>query len=167
MVATLPASASQTRPAAGQQMDFLSWLFRPLLKVDEARYLLADPSADTVIRRLDDGSLRAVDISALGAESGRRELRIYRYSVEWIYTPGTQGKPLPMFSPAEILPHTRDVIRRDDVAKLLNCDPKHVANLPLGKSRLARAASAASADRTPLVARAALVEFLLNREVRP
>lgn len=155
------------RPQTGQQMDFLLWLFRPLLTVDEARYLLREPSAQTVTRRLDDGSLRGVDISADGAEAGRRELRIYRYAVEWLYTPGCAGQPLPAIDPASIIPHQLGVLRRDEVAKLLNCTSKHVANLPLTGPRLSAGASAASADRTPRVTRQSLIEFLTLREIQP
>jgi hypothetical protein len=159
-------AAPQPQTRAGGQMDFLLCLFRPLLKVDEAAYLLGDPSPQTITRRLEDGTLRGVDISEAGAEAGRRELRVYRYSVEHQYCPATRGRRVELIPVEMIFPHGRDVFRRDEVAQILNCTAKHVGNLAFDGPQLSRAASKASADRCPRVTRAALTEFLNAREVR-
>lgn len=159
------ASATSIRPQAGEQIDFLLVLFRPLLTVDETRYLLGEPSPQLVVDRLEDSTLRGVDISAEGEEAGRRSLRIYRYTVEHlVFRPGTKISHLPVES---IFPHALPVFRREEVARILNCTTKHVGNLPLSGPQISSGASASSAERTQRITRASLIEFLNQREIKP
>lgn len=177
MPAPAPIAAAT---AQAEQMDFLLLFFRPLLTVDEAAYLLADASSDLVASRLDDGTLRGLDIALASPEERaeaeaagqrtRRELRLYRYSVECLLLPERLRRP-ELLRPEMILPHQRDFLRRDEVARVLSCTPKHVAHLTeagaLHGARLSSAASQASADRTPRVSRASFLAFLAAREINP
>jgi hypothetical protein len=51
-----------------------------------------------------------------------------------------------------IFPHEEPVLRQTEVARMLNCTPRHVANLLFTEKR---------------VKRADLIAFLREREVRP
>lgn len=164
-------AAASTSPAELGQLDFFLALFRPLLSQDEAAFLLGEPSLQTITRRLEDGSLRGVDISLAGEDAGRRELRIYRYAVEHLLiAPPAQKKPVRV--PVErIFPHARPVFRQDEVAAILRCTPKHVGRLKeaseLRGPRLSTAAAPGASDRTPRVSRESLIEFLTRREIQP
>lgn len=144
------------------QLDFLWAVFRPLLTTDEAAYLLGDTSDDLVIKLVDNGAVRAVNIAA--EDDTRRCLRVYRYSLEHrlLYP----GQPLTMLAPETIFPHNREKFRRDEVAVLLNCTARHVANLNLPGPRISAEACQASIDRTPRHWRAGLIEFLQSREIK-
>lgn len=184
-----------TSAEAYTQLDMLHALFRPLLDLREAAYLLNE-SERFVLDHIDDATFRAVDISldhtaALddptfttvdddGEERisrYRARYRVYRYTIEHYNrlrlfggtAGGTPRKKLtrPARMPVEtIFPHTRPTLRRDEVAILLNCSRKHVGNLRLGPEPPASAATA-SIEFTPIIRRQALIDFLNRREVQP
>jgi hypothetical protein len=127
--------------------DQLLMIFRPLLTLPEAMWLLGNTSKLGLTRHLQTGMLRAVDITA--GEGERRELRIYRYSLEHLFL--APGKALERPPVELIFPHDEPMLKRLEVARLLNCTPRHVTRLQLTGRK---------------VERAELIAFLQEREVR-
>jgi hypothetical protein len=128
--------------------DHLLMLFRPLLTVPEAMWLLGYRAPQSIVRWVECGGLRAVDISG-EKEADRRELRIYRYSIEHLFL--APERPLDRPPVEMILPHRRATFRADEVAQVLNCTPRHVSKLALSRGEITRKK---------------LIAFLGAREVR-
>jgi hypothetical protein len=139
------------------QLDFLLALFRPWLTTDEAAFLLDDCTDQHVRDLVDSGHLRAVNIAS--SADSRRELRIYRYTVEHrIIRPKA---PLTIIGPGEILPTQRPTILRREAAKWLGCTEQHISNLALPGPR------DRDTDTRHRIHREAFVEFLTLREIKP
>jgi hypothetical protein len=140
----------------------------PFLRMREGAALLGVKSIATVHARLEDGSLRAIDISCRWP-SRQRELRIYRYTVFQLLIEGAAECPPPRLE--YILPHRRPAFSRDELTTLLRCCPKHIAHLsragalrgpepPEGTAKMV-------ADLIPITFRRSLMNFLKQREVHP
>lgn len=115
--------------------DHLLMLFRPLLTVPEAMWLLGYRTQRAVLRWVEVGSLRALDVAG-ERERDRRDIRIYRYSLEHLFLAPEQPLERP---PVElILPHLRDTFRPDEVAQILNCTPRQVSKLGLPELEISR-----------------------------
>jgi hypothetical protein len=136
------------------QLDFLLALFRPLLTKSEAAFLLDECSEDHVLNLIDEGQLRAVNIAS-NIET-RREVRIYRYSVEHRIMAPTL--PLHRVPPGTIIPHFRPTILRRELAEWLGCTEQHISNLSLPGPRDGH-------DTRHRIWRDSVVEFLTNREI--
>lgn len=137
-----------------EQLDFLFALFRPLLTLGEAAFLLDDASERHVLDLLDEGRVRGVNIATV--EDTRRTLRIYRWSVEHIiFCPAA---PLTSIDVDQLLPHHRPTILRRELASWLACTEQHISNLDLDGPRTAD-------DTRHRIHRAAILNFLRNREV--
>ena len=129
--------------------------FPPLLTVDEASYLLSEVSGDRVRTLLDEGVLRGVDIASR-SEGARRELRVYRHPIEELLTPGLSARAS-SFRVEHVLPHRGNTLRQDEVAQVLNCSPRHIANLGI--------AGPGSCGTTVRYFRRAVIGFLIEREI--
>lgn len=137
-----------------EQLDFLLALFRPLLTLGEAAFLLDDCSERHVLDLLDEGKLRGINIAS--STETRREIRIYRYSVE--HRVMVPLLPLTTIEPEKIFPHHRPTVLRREAALWLGCTEQHISNLDLDGPR-------DSADVRHRIHRAALVDFLTKREI--
>lgn len=135
-----------------EQLDFLLALFRPLLTLAEAAFLLDECSERHALDLLDEGKLRGVNIAT--STDTRREIRIYRYSVE--HRVMVPLLPLTPVSPEHIFPHHRPTVLRREAAQWLHCTEQHISNLALAGPRI---------DARHIIHRAALVEFLTRREI--
>jgi len=137
-----------------EQTDFLLALFRPLLTLGETAFLLDECSERHVLNLLDEGKLRGVNIAK--STETRREIRIYRYSVEHrIMVPLL---PLTSIEPERIFPHSRPTILRREAALWLACTEQHVSQLALAGPR-------DSSDVRHRIYRDALVAFLTSRDI--
>jgi hypothetical protein len=138
------------------QLDFLLALFRPWLTKGEAAFLLDDCSEDHVLDLIDEGKLRAINIAA--DTETRREIRIYRYSLEH----RVMAPRLPMHQvPAEaIIPHHRPTVLCRELAEWLACTERHIRNLALDGPR-------DSHDTRHRIWRESAVQFLTSREIQP
>lgn len=161
MPSTLDPRLSPSAPAVpdfqrSTQLDFLLALFRPWVTKAEAAFILDDCSEDHVLDLIDEGKLRAINI-ARDLET-RREVRIFRYSVEH----RVLAPKLPLCSiPAEsIIPHARPTILRRELADWLNCTEQHISNLALDGPR-------DNHDTRHRIWREAAVKFLTGREIQP
>jgi hypothetical protein len=144
-------------PTASEQLDFLLALFRPLLSVEEAAFILDDASPDHVRDLVEEGRLRAVDIASTEDRS-RRCLRVYRYSAEHlVMRPRLKLTLVPV---STILPHERPTFLRRELSNLLGCTEQHVSNLSLPGPRHA-------GDARHRIYREAVIGFLTEREVKP
>lgn len=140
----------------------------PFLHVREAAALLGLKSYATVHGRLEEGRLRAIDISSRWP-SKQRDLRIYRYTVCQELIEGVEPGTPPRLD--WLLPHERPAFSRDEVCRLLRSRPRHIAILtkagalhgpepPMGTSKTVAAL-------IPITFRWSLLTFLREREVRP
>ena len=136
------------------QIDFLLALFRPWITKGEAAFLLDDCSEDHVLDLLDEGKLRAVNIA--NAEDTRREIRIYRYTVE--HRMIAPRLPMHQVPASAIIPHCRPTILCRELADWLGCTERHVRNLALAGPRDAH-------DTRHRIFRDAAVNFLEAREI--
>lgn len=157
---TLRASASPREPIPdfqrSTQLDFLLALFRPLITTAEAAFLLDDSTPQHVLDLLDEGAVRAINIAR--DTDTRREVRIYRYSVEHrIMAPRLPLHAIPVDA---IIPHHRPTILRRELADWLGCTEQHVSNLALQGPRDAH-------DTRHRIHREAVVQFLTTREIQP
>lgn len=147
-------SALTTDFRRSTQLDFLLALFRPWITKAEAAFLLDDASEDHVLDLVDEGVLRAVNIAR--AADTRREVRIYRYTVEHrILLPRTASHAVPVDA---IIPHHRPTILRRELSDWLGCTEQHVSNLNLTGPRDQH-------DTRHRIYREAVVEFLESREI--
>lgn len=136
------------------QLDFLLALFRPWLTKGEAAFLLDDCSEDHVLDLIDEGKLRAVNIAK--NEDTRREVRIYRYTVEHrLLAPRL---PIHQVPASAIIPHSRPTILRRELAEWLGCTEQHISNLNLSGPRDGH-------DTRHRIFRDAAVNFLEAREI--
>lgn len=144
-------------PMVARDLDLLLAGFNPLLKVADACFLLDDCSPDHVVRLIDCGKLRAVDIRT--PQASQRAIRIYRYTVEHLKL--RPDLPLCWIDPEEIFIHSRDTWLRREVQALLSCSDDHVRNLALPGPRY-------SGGRNGMhrVNATALAEFLREREIQ-
>jgi hypothetical protein len=151
-------------PATASQLDFFSTLFLTLLTKEEAACYLDDCSTRHVLDLIDEGKLRGVDIASTwqprtkaGELQHHREVRVYRYSAEWLVKHPTTTLPRVTFD--EIVKfHLRETLLRREVAHLLNCTEQHVSNLALPGPRH-------QGDARHRVYRAELISFLTRREI--
>ena len=153
-----PVSAGAPAPAAdfrrSTQLDFLLALFRPWITKSEAAFLLDDCSEDYILALVDSGTLRAVNIAS--AEDTRREVRIYRYTVERrIIAPAHPAGRVPVDA---IIPHHRPTILCRELSDWLGCTERHVRNLALAGPRDRH-------DTRHRIYREAVVEFIESREI--
>lgn len=136
------------------QLDFLLALFRPWITTSEAAFLFDDCSEKHVLNLIDEGALRAVNIAR--AADTRREVRIYRYTVEHrIIAP---KHPIHAIPAESIIPHHRPTILRRELSDWLGCTEQHVSNLNLTGPRDQH-------DTRHRIYREAVVEFLESREI--
>lgn len=159
----MPASTlnaqSSTAPSdftRSTQLDFLLALFRPWVTKAEAAFLLDDCSEDHVLNLIDEGALRAINIAK--STDTRREVRIFRYSVEHrVLAPKL---PLCAIAAESIIPHARPTILRRELADWLNCTEQHISNLNLDGPR-------DSHDTRHRIWRESAVQWLTSREIQP
>jgi hypothetical protein len=143
---------------SSEQLDF--FLLRVLLELPEAGVMLGDVTTDHVVGLVEAGKLRAVDIASRRSDSPKeRCLRIYRYSVEHLLLWPKQ--PFTIIPVAQMMPHGRPQLLRRELAWLMSCTDRHVANLDLPRSGNI---SLASFDRLPRYPREGVVKFLTDRE---
>lgn len=138
------------------QADWWSLWFREMLSLEEASILLDDMHTERVMQLVEEGRLRGVNI-ALKTET-RREVRVWRYSVQWlaeVRRRKCQRPPAPLVD--QLIPIQRRNLHCKEVADLLACSERHVRNLRLDGPELS-----AHHHR---VTRAALVQFLRDREI--
>ena len=116
---------------------------------------MLDEASDQHVRDLlDEGKLRGVNIAASAAT--RREVRVYRYSVEHrIIAP---KYPLTLVPVEQMLPIHRPVILRRELASWLSCSESHITNLDLDGPRDHN-------DSRHRIYREAAVNFLTSREL--
>jgi len=138
------------------QLDFLSGLFSPLMRVEQAAFMLDDCGWDKVAELLDEGKLRGINVAGPGAE--KRSLRIYLYSVQQLVM--RPKWPLVYLPVAQFLPHERPTILRRELARMLTVTEQHVSNLNLSGPR-------GDHDTRHRIWREAVIEFLTAREVGP
>jgi hypothetical protein len=152
----MPTLTPSTATDRSKQMDFMLALFRPWLRTEEAGFLLDDASEWHVRDLIDEGKLLAINI-AVGTDT-RRDLRVYRYSVEHrIMAP---HRELTIVSPEEIIPHHRPTVLRRELASWLACSEAHVGNLQLDGPR-------DGSDTRHRIYRASAVSFLTERLIKP
>lgn len=137
------------------QLDFLLALFKPFVTKSDAAFLLDDCHVDHVLDLVDEGRLLAVNIAA-DDRSGRREIRIHRYSV--LHRIAAPRKPLQRVPVDQIIPHHRPTILRRELAAWLSCTEQHVSNLNLSGPR-------DSHDTRHRIYRDSAVNFLTTREI--
>lgn len=154
---------------SAQQLDFWLSLFRPLLKPEEAAFALDDVSVEHVVALTEEGKLRGVDIanrvdpSEPSDEYGRRCIRVYRYSIEWLMLSRKRQQRHPGHPVVEtIFQHGRPHFLLKEAAYLLNCTEKHMRNLAIEGPKFGATGSNKSLPRIP---RAALKAFLEAREI--
>jgi hypothetical protein len=155
---TPEADLSRRSPleAKADQLDFLLALFRPFLTKADAAFLLDDCAEEKILALIDEGKLRAINIAT--DTDTRRELRIYRYTVEHrLLSPTTAWGTI---SPELIIPHHRPTVLCRELADWLSCTERHVRNLNLSGPR-------DSHDTRHRIWRESAVEFLTARELQP
>jgi hypothetical protein len=138
------------------QLDFLFALFRPLISTADAGFLLDDCSERHVLDLVDEGQLLAINIAV--DTTGRRELRIHRYSV--LHRIARPKRPLGRVPADKIIPHFRPTVLRRELADWMSCSEQHISNLNLAGPRDGH-------DRRHRIYRHAVVDFLTTREIKP
>lgn len=142
------------------QLNFWHSFFHELLTLDEAVDLLDDLHRRSVTHLAEEGKLRGVNIARSTAT--RRELRIYRYSVQWLGESERRKTRTPAHPPVDaLLPHHRENFRLHEVADFLRCDQDHVRNLCRDEAITGPKFS----ERQNRITRAALIRFLQAREI--
>lgn len=153
MTAAMPASQAL-------QLDFWHSFFHELLTLEEAADLLDDIHRRSVTHLAEEGKLRAVNIAR--KTTTRREVRIYRYSVQWLGESERRQVRMPAHPPVDtLLPHHRENFLLREVAEFLRCDDDHVRNL----RRDGFFPGPQFSERENRIPRAALIRFLQSREI--
>ncbi len=138
----------------------LSWWhlwFRELLELPEAAVLLDDMGEDRVLVLVEEGRLRGVNI-ALSTKT-RREVRVWRYSIQWLAECRRRQCQRPPAPAVDLLiPIHRPQLHFREVAQFLACTERHVRNLALDGRQYT--------ERHNRVTRAALLTFLQTREIK-
>lgn len=156
---------------APSQLEFFMALFAPLLRLEEAAWLMDDVSIGHVVALCEEGKLRAVDIAnrsgaGLDCAEGREDrrcVRVYRYSVEWLMLGKVKRQRQPQHPGVEsTFPHYRPTFLIREVSRFLNCSDQHVRNLAIEGPSYGATGSFKSLPRIP---RAALKAFLESREI--
>lgn len=156
---SIPTSAPSAPPRESPflratQLDFLLALFRPFLTKQEAAFLLDDCHEDYIVALLDLGKLRAINIAS-EADGPRRELRIYRYTVEHLIL--APKLPLGTINADAFVPHHRPTLLLREAASILACTERHIRNLNLDGPDAGRVR----------IHRQAFTAFLTTREITP
>ncbi|MDR3460134.1 MAG: hypothetical protein P4N60_22125 [Verrucomicrobiae bacterium] len=135
---------------------------RPLGDVNSVMRDL-DLDSESVRGLVDQGSLIAFDISSTKTE--RRDLRILTKSVEHYREMGGK-KPLVMEWPEIfrlIMPHNNFFVRSMEIARGLNCERTHVANLIAAGHLFCSRKSKPGPGGSALVSRTSYESFLIGR----
>lgn len=153
-------SSAPTSPQV--QLNFWHSFFHELLTLPEATDLLDDLHKRSVVALAEEGKLRAVNI-ALGNQ--RRDLLVWRYSVEWLGESERRRLRLPPAPAIEtLLPHGRANFHLKEVSDFLRCSERHVRNLLAAPAGTGLGGPQFS-QRQNRIAREHLVRFLTAREI--
>lgn len=135
------------------QLDFFNAFWRPLLRTDEAAWMLDECSERHVLDLLDEGKLRGVNIAA---EPTRRLVRVWRWSVQHRLMPKIASAPLSDIGVEQIITHHRPTVLRRELAAWLACSEQHISNLNLPGPR-------DRSDTRHIIHRDAVLTFLNSR----
>lgn len=129
-------------------------LFRPLVTIEQAAWMLDEASPRHIEHLIDEGKLRGLNIAT--REDSRRTLRVWRYSIECRLLPNMFGQPLPEIPAEQVIAHHRPTVMRRELAYWLNCTEQHVSNLNLKGPR-------DRSDARHIIFREAALDFLTSR----
>lgn len=147
-----------------EQADFWSLFFPPMLKPEQAAEFLDDVHRRLVLDLCEEGKLRAINIAS--RDDTRREVRIYRYSAQWLAEATRRKCKAPKHPPVEtLLPHSRPNLTLREVAQFLACDERHVRNLAMITGGPASLTGPQISERHNRISRPALIAFLNAREI--
>lgn len=156
-------------PARLERLQALLYRGSPFLTVEEAGEFFEGASRATIMGKVDEGDLRAVDISARWPDAERREVRVYRYSVCFRLLMGHKVRSAPVALEQAFLARAHPWVRREEVAALLLCTPRHVANLHKAGALAGPASMDGQAPQLRELLtktfRASLLNFLEKREL--
>lgn len=136
------------------EFDWLLARFRPLLRPEEAALFLHDCTPRTVLNFVDDGKLRAFDLSAKWPKNKHALVRIWTYTV--VHQAINAQRPMPMADVADILPFKRPTVQAQELAGWFGVDADTVASWNI---------SGPTTDRKNVFYRENVIEFLKAREI--